>query len=294
MSWFQLGPVRTLSTGLVATALLLLGASAASAPSTRAKGAPRHPLAISVTHPKPQPLLRAAPPPANLPVIDYGPAPRGFPADPTPMSGVALIEGMHPTGRVAGYDAPGGRPRAFLDPTILGAPITLPIVLRHRGWVGVLLPSVNRTIAWVPPGSWVTVALRDQIVVVRSAHQVSWYRDGALMHSWLATLGSRATPTPLGRTFILGRSTLRGHVYADTDVFALGAVPDDPNAVPTGLKGAHIGLHTWYHDADLGKNTTDGCIRVTRTGQRLLLAELLPGTEVLVVDKVTVAASPSG
>jgi len=39
-------------------------------------------------------------------------------------------------------------------------------------------------------------------------------------------------------------------VYADTDVLALGAVPDDPDSVPTALRGAHIGIHTWYHDRE--------------------------------------------
>jgi hypothetical protein len=82
-------------------------------------------------------------------------------------------------------------------------------------------------------------------------------------------------------------------VYAGTDVFALAAVPDDPRSVPTGLRGAHIGLHTWYHDRELGKNTTNGCIRLTRSGQRQLLAALVPGTSLLVLDRASPAA-PSG
>jgi lipoprotein-anchoring transpeptidase ErfK/SrfK len=100
------------------------------------------------------------------------------------------------------------------------------------------------------------------------------------------TLGAKSTPTPLGRTFILGRSRLPGFVYADTDVFALGAVPDNPHAVPLGLRGAHIGIHTWHHDGELGRNTTDGCIRMTRKGHRTLLAHVPPGTPVVVVDRL--------
>jgi hypothetical protein len=102
------------------------------------------------------------------------------------------------------------------------------------------------------------VELADQLIIVRSTHRLLWYRNGALVGSWSVSLGSRETPTPLGRTFILGRSSLPGYVYADTKVFALGAVPDDPDAVPTGLRGAHIGIHTWYHDRELGRNTPTG------------------------------------
>lgn len=231
-----------------------------------------------------EPTPAAAPPAADLPVIDYWPSPTGFPADPTPMSRARLFEGLRPMDRIAVYDAPGGVARAYLDPAIRGVEITLPIVARRSGWVSVLLPSVNRTVGWIPPGPWTTVPLRDQLVVVRPNHELRWYRDGRFVQSWLVTLGMEATPTPLGRTFVLGRSSLPGYVYADTDVFALAAVPDDPEAVPAGLLGAHIGLHTWYHDGELGLNTTDGCIRLTRSGQERLLSELVPGTPVLVVD----------
>jgi hypothetical protein len=229
-------------------------------------------------------VLPAAPPPAGLPVVDYGAAPGGFPADPQPLSTEPLVEGLHPARTVAAYDAPGGQPRALLAPTISGVQVTMPIVQRRAGWVAVLLPSANRTIAWVPPGGWTSVMLRDRLVVERASHTLTWYRGDVTQQSWSVTLGTDATPTPLGRTFVLGRSTLAGAVYAGTDVFALAAVPDEPGAVPTGLRGAHIGLHTWYNDWTLGKNATDGCIRLTRTGQQLLLQEIAPGTPVIVVD----------
>jgi len=269
---------------VVAVVLTFLVTSYREAPPSRS--APVSAAAgLTLATPPPATPLTVVPPPAGLPVIDYGPAPTGFPADPAPLSTAWLREGLHPLRRVGAYDAPGGRPLAFLAPTILGVPVTTPIVERRAGWAAVLLPSANRTVAWVPPGpSWKTVPLRDQLVVVRGTHRMTWLRDGAVVRSWAVTLGAAATPTPLGRTFILGRSSLRGSVYAGTDVFALGAVPDDPDAVPTSLRGAHIGIHTWYHDRALGQDTTDGCIRLTKTGQELLLAELAPGTEVVVID----------
>ena len=234
-----------------------------------------------------EPALPVTQPNPDLPVIAYWPSPIGFPADPAPLSTAWLKRGLRPHSRIAVYDAPGGQPRAYLDPTMKGVEITLPIVERRSGWVSVLLPSVNRTVAWVPAGPWTTVALRDQLVMVRSTHQILWFRDATLRRSWAVTLGMESTPTPWGRTFVLGRSRLPGYVYGGTDVLALGAVPDHPDAVPPGLRGAHIGLHTWYHDGELGQNTTDGCIRLTKSGQELLLAEIAPGTAVVVVDHIT-------
>ncbi|MEE6262285.1 L,D-transpeptidase [Plantactinospora sonchi] len=238
--------------------------------------------------------LPAAPPPADLPVVDYGPAPGGFPADPDPMSTVRLGEGLRPIRRVVAYDAPGGRPRAWLAPTISGVEVTMPIVERRSGWFAVLLPSANRTIGWVPPGAWTTITLPDLVIVDRGGRRLHWYRDDRLVASWPVSVGARATPTPLGRTFILGRSSLPGRVYADTEVFALGAVPDEPESVPTGLRGAHIGLHAWYRDAELGRTNSNGCVRITKRAQQRLLAELGPGTELLVLDRFTAPARLPG
>jgi hypothetical protein len=271
-----------------AAVLAVATASAGADPRLPARVVAPSPAGRPVRPPAPAFVPPARPAPAGLPVIDYRPAPRGFPPDPASRSTTPLTRGLHPTTRVVAYDAPGGRPRAYLPRRILGAPVTVPVVGEQWGWTAVLLPSANRRIGWLPPrsGSWVMVELRDQLIVERRAHRLTWLRDGVPVRSWRVTLGSAATPTPLGRTFILGRSRLSGAVYADTDVFALGAVPDDPGAVPAGLRGAHIGIHTWYHDGELGRNTTDGCIRLTRSGHRILLAKVPPGTSVVVVDRL--------
>jgi hypothetical protein len=276
--WLRRG---LLTTSTVALALTSTGCGATSPPATN------RPAPASSVPPTPaaEAPLPVAAPAADLPVIDYWPSPTGFPADPAPLSTARLTEALRPVGRLAVYDGAGGAPRAYLDPTIRGVAIALPVVERRAGWVSVLLPSVNRSVGWVPPGQWTTVALRDQLVVVRSRHELQWFRDGTLVRSWAVSLGTGASPTPVGRTFVLGRSSLPGYVYAGTDVLALGAVPDDADSVPVGLRGAHIGVHTWYHDGELGQNTTDGCIRLTRSGQEQLLAEVVPGTGVVVVDQ---------
>ncbi|SCF44409.1 L,D-transpeptidase [Micromonospora mirobrigensis] len=229
----------------------------------------------------------AAPAPPGLPVIDYAAAPAGFPADPHPGDTRPLTQGLAPTRKIPVYDAPGGRPLAFLAPTISDVPLTVPIAQRRTGWTAVLLPSANRRLAWVPPtGGWTTVALPDQIVVERRPHRLTWFHSGRAVRSWPVSLGMPGQETPLGRTFVLGRTPPPEEVYGGVDIFALGAVPDDPDAVPTGLKGAHIGLHSWHDDDTLGRNVTNGCIRLTRGAQRLLLDRVPPGTGLLVVDQL--------
>jgi L,D-transpeptidase catalytic domain len=199
------------------------------------------------------------------------------------MSTAPLTEGVRPTGLLAAYDAPGGRALAYLGPTVGGVPLTVPVVGRRDGWTAVLLPSANRRLAWLPPTGWTSTRLTDQVVVNRGTHEVSWYRNGALAGRWTAALGNGRTPTPLGRTFILGRTRSGGRVYAGVDILALGAIPDNPYAVPTGLRGAHIGIHAWYDPAAFGRSVSNGCIRMPRAAQQELVGSLAAGTEVVVL-----------
>jgi lipoprotein-anchoring transpeptidase ErfK/SrfK len=158
----------------------------------------------------------------------------------------------------------------------------MPIVARQPGWVAVLLPTLNRSIGWLPEGGFRTVALRDQLIVRRGAFTLSWVRDGVTQQTWTVTIGAAATPTPLGRTFVLGRSALPGKVYAGLDVLALGAVPDDKDAVAEGLEDAHTGIHAWYRN-EFGFRRSNGCVRMPPAAQKTLLDSVPSGTSVVVL-----------
>jgi hypothetical protein len=258
--------------------VILAGISCARPPRTPAPAMPYAAPVVAETTPP------AAAAPADLPVIVYGSAPRGFPADPAPQSAAALTAGLHPTRPLVLYDSPGGKPRAVLPPTIGGVPVVVPRVARRAGWVAVLLPSVNRRIGWLPATGWTPRPLRDQLVLRRRTHELSWFRDGIRRASWTVAVGAAATPTPPGRTFVLGRTTPRGAVYAGLDALALGSVPDHPRSVAPGLRRAHTGIHSWYSDDAYGRDASNGCIRVPRAGQRTLLTNIAPGTSLLVLD----------
>jgi hypothetical protein len=226
----------------------------------------------------------AAAAPAGLKVITYRHVPPGFPADPKPADLTALTEGLHAPRNLALYDEPGGEPRAYLPPSIRGVEITVPIVERRPGWAAVLLPSVNRRIGWLPAHGWHSRPLRDQLVLRRDRHELTWRHDGVREKTWTVATGSSRTPTPLGRTFVLGRTGTHGSIYAGLDALVLGAVPDDRDALAPGLRDAHTGIHSWYRDSVFGHSISNGCIRVPPDGQRDLLENIPAGTPVTVVD----------
>jgi lipoprotein-anchoring transpeptidase ErfK/SrfK len=231
-----------------------------------------------------EPVLPAAKAPSGLPVIGYFSSPKGFPADPDPGATAAVTTGLRPRTRLAVYDAPGGRPKAFLPAVISGLPVTVPIVERRAGWVAVLLPSVNRTVGWLPAKGWATTTLRDQLIVRRTTRQLTWFRDGTRKASWTVAVGAPETPTPLGRTFVMGRTGTSGAVYAGLDALALGSVPDDRESVSSALRGAHTGIHAWYRSDVFGRNVSNGCPRMPPSGQRVLLKNIQAGTLVVVID----------
>jgi hypothetical protein len=222
--------------------------------------------------------------PKDLPVISYYHVPGGFPTDQASASTTPLTEGVRPDDQVAVYDAPGGRPKAFLPAVISGVDVTVPVVGRDQGWTAVLLPSVDRTIGWLPPGKGFSLAtLHDQLVLERGGHKLNWLRDGVQKGSWTVATGADQTPTPLGRTFVLGRTTTDGDEYAGLDALVLGAVPEQKEALAPGLRDGHTAIHSWYRSSVFGHDVSNGCIRVPQTGQRELLSEIPAGTGVSIV-----------
>jgi lipoprotein-anchoring transpeptidase ErfK/SrfK len=227
-----------------------------------------------------EPVPVAVTAPNGLPKIDYFAVPEGFPEDPDASSVARIPEALHPERKLAVYDSPGGKPRAFLPRRISGLDVVVPIVEKRAGWVAVLLPSIDRRVGWLPGTGWSPRAIRDQLVVDLKAHRLTWLRDGRAQQSWIVAIGAAATPTPHGRTFVLGRTGTHGSVYAGLDALVLGAVPEKRHNLAPGLRDGHTGIHAWSHPGAFGRSISNGCIRMPPAAQRTLLHHLGAGATV--------------
>ncbi|WP_433831783.1 L,D-transpeptidase [Actinoplanes sp. CA-015351] len=269
----------------VVALLLALGAAVAMARGNDQASTWVSPSAAPASaSPKPEEKpLEASKPPKDLPVITYAEGPQGLPEDPGATSLDVPTEALRPATKMALYDEPGGEPRAYLPPKISGLPTVAPIVARDNGWVAVLAPSSNRRIGWVPEDGWTPEPLGDHIVVDLSEHRLTWLREGEEQQSWEVSVGSKATPTPLGRTYVMGTTTTNGAIYEGLDALVLGTVPEKKENLAASLRGAHTAIHAWSRTSAFGRSVSNGCVRMPAAAQRALLDTVEPGTPVLVV-----------
>ena len=192
----------------------------------------------------------------------------GVPKDPDPYAATSGVI-AHPTRTVPVYARPGGQAIASLPATQLG-PTWVPVIDARPGWAQVLLPArPNRASGWITTaGGRVQLARTDYLIrVALHAHRLTLLRGRHPVGTWPISAGTPATPTPTGRTFLLGQ--------VDETVSRYSAVILPLGEHSTALDHfgggpATIGIHTWPDPAVYGHDRSNGCIRIPPAGLRAL------------------------
>lgn len=187
---------------------------------------------------------------------------RDAPPDPAPFdAGTGVV--VHPTTPQPVYDRPGGRAVAELPILQLGAPTWVPVVQTVPGWLRVLLPSrPNRATGWIRGDHGGLEAARTPylIKVETRKRRLTVLKSGKVTGRWTVAVGTRRTPTPHGRTFLLALLSPTGR--------------QDPAAyvIPTGTHSATldtygggpgtVAFHGWPDTSVFGRAVSHGCVRV--------------------------------
>jgi lipoprotein-anchoring transpeptidase ErfK/SrfK len=148
-------------------------------------------------------------------------------------------------------------------------------------WLHVSLPiRPNGATGWVRAVNVVRTAVHTRITIDLSERRVRLYRDGRLVLTAPAAIGSSATPTPVGRYYVNQR-----------------LIPDDPNGpygpgavgisafspVLTGwTQGGPIAIHGTNEPWSIGRAVSNGCIRIPNASVRKLFPLAVSGTPVLI------------
>jgi lipoprotein-anchoring transpeptidase ErfK/SrfK len=151
----------------------------------------------------------------------------------------------------------------------------------RAAWLHVALPiRPNGATGWVRAADVQELAVHTRITVDLSERRVRLYKNNKLVLSATAAIGSKATPTPLGRYYVNQR-----------------LIPDDPNGpfgpgavgisafsdVLTGwTQGGPIAIHGTNEPASIGHAVSNGCIRLPNTVLRRVFAAAVAGTPVLI------------
>lgn len=215
----------------------------------------------------------------KLPEADTFATIKGAPADKSPARATSGTV-VHPMATAAVYDAPGGKPIAKVKPKQLGM-TWLPAVGGQAGWVQVLLPSrPNASTGWLRAEDVRGARTPYVIHVHLKSMELQLLKDGKDAGTWPIGIGKPDTPTPTGRTFLLGSITDKKQAFSPV-ILPLGSHSDTLDSFGGGP--GTVAIHTWPTTDVFGTESSHGCIQVPEDALDHL-TEVPLGTLVL-VDK---------
>lgn len=187
---------------------------------------------------------------------------------------------VHPRKVVPLYDSPGGTPFAKVGPQQFGD-TWLPVVEEQGAWVRVLLPSKpNGSTGWMRTAKLDRAHSRFLIRVHLGSRTVELYEDDTLTDTWTVAVGASDTPTPTGRTFVLGQLVDDQQSFSPV-ILPLGTHSETLDSYGGGA--GTVAFHGWTDPSVFGQAISHGCIRVPDDALAALRAVPI-GTAVLIDD----------
>jgi lipoprotein-anchoring transpeptidase ErfK/SrfK len=195
---------------------------------------------------------------AELPVADTkARLPRA--ARDTEPAGPTNGEVVHPVRMIPVFARPGRRAFAKVGPRQMGE-LWLPVVDRRRGWTKVLLPSRPKSAAgWVRTRDVERRTTPYEVKVHLGSRTLELFYEGRQVGSWTVAIGKPGTPTPTGRTFVLGL------IQDDKQGFSDYILPLGTHSATLDSYGGGPGtvaFHGWPDSSVFGQAISHGCIRV--------------------------------
>jgi lipoprotein-anchoring transpeptidase ErfK/SrfK len=166
---------------------------------------------------------------------------------------------VHPRRVLPVYATPGRKPFAKVTPKQMND-TWLPVIDQQRGWTQVLLPSrPNGSVGWLRTAQLVERRTPYVVRVHLGSRQLELVRDGETVGEWSVAVGAPATPTPTGRTFLLGSIVDDAQGFSPV-ILPLGTHSDTLDTYGGGP--GTVALHGWTDPSVFGKAVSHGCVRV--------------------------------
>ena len=145
----------------------------------------------------------------------------------------------------------------------------------NRTWLKVMLPRrPNGTTGWIRQDQVRLRPVVHEVEVDLSSRTARLLRDGRTEHSWPVGIGRQATPTPTGR-FYLTVKLRPPQISSVYGAWALGLSAYSDVLDQFGTGDGQIALHGTSDPSDLGREVSNGCVRLANRAIASL-AETLP------------------
>ncbi len=229
---------------------------------------------VAYTPPRPTTSAPQTTVPAPLPVV-----PDGVPA-PTKLALLALTT----EAAVSVHPAPGDNAvvKMLSNPTIERQPLAMLVVDRQDDWLQVRYPErPNGSLGWVRAAEVTLTPLTNRIVI-SIANRSLRVLDPAqqVLYETNVAVGKPATPTPLGRFYVDIWLPNPGNPYGRF-MLSIGGFSEVLRSFGGGR--GQIAMHGWSDPSVMGKNVSNGCVRM-RNEDIVRVSQLAPlGTPVEII-----------
>jgi hypothetical protein len=206
---------------------------------------------------------------------------RATPALDTSTDRGSLIDAI--SDPVALRDAPGGRVVGRMAAsTQFGSPRVVPVVRAVPGWLGVIVGELhNNRLGWIPARGAQLARVSYSILVRTRSHTLTVFKDGRVLRTMPAAVGRPDLATPAGRFGVTDK--LQFHpASAAYGCCALALSAHQYQLAPDWTGQNLVAIHSTPDEASVGHAVSHGCVRVTVTQGRWLLATIPLGTLVTV------------
>lgn len=167
------------------------------------------------------------------------------------------------------------RTRQMASPQPSGAPLVMLVREQQPGWVRVFLPvRPNGSSGWVKSDQ-VAISQTDYYMVIGlGAHRITVFNGSSVVVDERIGLGAGGTPTPTGLFYVkeLLQPPNPGGAYGP---YAYGLSAFSDVLFSFGGGPGTVGVHGTNDPSSLGRNVSNGCIRMSNSGVTRL-AKMLP------------------
>jgi len=186
--------------------------------------------------------------------------------------------------KVTVYDAPGSSTitTVMTNPTIEGVQLAMFADDREGDWVHVRLPMrPNGAAGWIRASDVRLAEMTTRIVVDISDRRLRVLDDTqAIVFDTAVAVGKPSTPTTLGRFFVDIWLPNPGRPYG-TFMLSIGGFSDVLKNFAGGR--GQLALHGWADQSVMGKNVSNGCVRMRNQDIAQVAKLAPPGTPIEIV-----------